>query len=145
MKIIFTLCLIISFGLITSAQITVTNNDLAPAGTTIYNSIDNSPDDKILPGSPGPNKTWDFITLNQDDIDTLVFMLPSWTPYPDNFAEANFAANLVNDGAYAFFIRNDDKLSAIGLVGSYDTYENVSVPVSPEEIYIDFPVQFGQT
>jgi len=145
MKKLFTLSLLMAFGLFVNAQITVTNNDLAPAGTTIINSIDNSVDDKIVPGSPGPNKTWDFLTLNQDNTDTLKFLLPAWTPYPDNFPDANFAANLVNDNAYAFLIRNDDKLSAIGLVGSYDVYENVSVPLVPEEVYMDFPVQFGQT
>lgn len=145
MKKLFTLSLLMAFGLFVNAQITVTNNDLAPAGTTIINSIDNSVDDIIVPGSPGPDKTWDFSILNQDNIDTLKFMLPAWTPYPDNFPDANFAANLVNDNAYAFLIRNDDKLSAIGLVGSYDVYENVSVPVVPEEVYMDFPVQFGQT
>ncbi len=145
MRKLFTFSLLMAFALFVNAQITVTNNDLAPAGTTIYNSIDNSVDDKIVPGSPGPNKTWDFVTLNQDNADTLKFLLPAWTPYPDDFPDANFAANLVNDNAYAFLIRNDDKLSAIGLVGSYDVYENVSVPMVPEEVYMDFPVQFGQT
>lgn len=145
MKRFFTFSLLMAFGLFAYSQITVTNNDVAPAGTTIYNSIDNSVDDKVIPGSPGPNKTWDFFTLNQDDMDTLVFMMPAWTPYPNDFPSANFAANLVNDDAYAFFIRNDDKLSAIGLVGSYDVYEDVSVPITEEEIYMDFPVQYGQT
>lgn len=145
MRKLFTFSLLMAFGLFVNAQITVTNNDLAPAGTTIYNSIDNSVDDKIVPGSAGPNKTWDFVTLNQDNVDTLKFLLPAWTPYPDDFPDANFAANLVNDNAYAFLIRNDDKLSAIGLVGSYDVYENISVPMVPEEVYMDFPVQFGQT
>ena len=127
------------------AQITVTNQDVAPAGTTFFTKIDTVAPEGISPGLPGANRVWDFTTLDGDYIDTLKFLLPSETPYADLFPEANFAGQLVDDNAFAYFIRNDDEFSAIGLVGSDMGYDEVSLPVDPKEIYMDFPVQYGNS
>jgi hypothetical protein len=127
------------------AQITVTNDDLAPAGTTFYNSVDTLVESSIVPGDPGAGMTWDFLDLSPDYIDTLVFMLPDWTPYPDNFPAADFAVNIVDDDAFGYFIRNDDEFSAIGLVGSFQNNDSMSLEISPKEVYLDFPVQYGNS
>lgn len=127
-----------------NAQITFTNNDLAQPGTTFHFSTDTLVSNIILPGDPGINKTWDYTALVKHEVYDIGFVLPSWTPYPDEFPESNFAAYISDaDGdAYAFFTRNDDELSAIGLVGNYDDFGLFAVEIEPKEIYFDFPVQY---
>lgn len=126
-----------------SAQITFTNDNLAPAGVTFTLSTDTLVSATITPGEAGTNKTWDFTSLVAHTEDQIAFMLPAWTPYPDAFPNANFAAFSSGDGdAYAFFNRSDDEFSAIGLVGSYDEFGLFEVALQPKEIYLDFPVQY---
>ncbi|NOY49051.1 MAG: T9SS type A sorting domain-containing protein [Chlorobi bacterium] len=127
------------------AQITVTNDNLAPAGTTFYNSVDTIVEPSIVPGGPGAGKTWNFMGLSSDYVDTLVFMLPDWTPYPDNFPASNFAVNLVDNDAFAYFLRNDDEFSALGVAGPFQDFDSVSAAISPKEIFMDFPVEYGNS
>lgn len=126
-----------------SAQITITENNLAPAGFTFTVSTDTTVLANIVPGEAGPNKTWDFTSLQVQSTDEIAYMLPEWTPYSDAFPEANFAAYSSGDGdAYAFFVRSDEELAAIGLVGNYDDFGQFTVNLEPKNVYFDFPIQY---
>ncbi len=130
-----------SFG-----QITVTNNDIAQAGTTVYLASDTTLNTGIVPGEPGANKIWDFTNVAANTIDTINFTLPSLTPYADHFPNANFAfssSDFSFNNVYAYMIRNDDKFSSIGYAIESPDYGTFFTHVVPENIILDFPVNYN--
>ena len=143
----FTFLFLVCFTLFSSAysQITVTNDDIAPAGTTIYDVFDTIPADNIIPGNAGSNQTWVFHNLNQHGVDTITYMLPEWTPYASDFPNANFAAESTAQNGFSYFIRNNSEISNIGLATNHVEYGLLLLDVQPEEIIMDFPVQYGDT
>lgn len=145
MKKILFLFLILIFTSGLNAQITFTNNELAPEGTTFLISSDTVPGPNITIGAPGPDKLWDFSSAVEHEVDTFKFELPDWTPYPDVFPDANFAIEAVGDSNFVFLIRNDDEFSAIGVVGNFQDFGLLSAPIEPKEIIYDFPMQYGKT
>ena len=144
MKIFYT-SIILFLSLSLSAQITFTNDNLAPEGTTFYFSKDTIPDASIEIGEPGADKVWDFTALIEHELDTMVFSLPDWTPYPDSFPDANFAIESVDDSGYVYMVRNDEMFKAIGVVGLFGDFGVLSAGIDPEEIVYDFPVQYGNS
>jgi hypothetical protein len=128
-----------------SAQPVITNADMAPAGTTFFMALDTLADGSIDPGATGGNKLWDFTALDADEQYQHEFMLPQWTPYSEEFPFASMAIYLGDIDAYAYFNRNNDQFALIGLVGEYEDYGLMTAEVEPKEIYLDFPVQYGDS
>jgi len=142
------LSIILIFVAITSiGQITITNNNIAPAGTTIYVANDTTFATGITPGDPGANKTWNFTNIIANTIDTLDFILPSATPHAIVFPAANFALSSNSEEGiyYAYMIRNDDKLASIGYVVESEEFGILYNYVTPEEIIIDFPMNYDNS
>jgi len=140
LSIVLLILAITSFG-----QITITNNDIAPAGTTIYFSNDDTFPAGVVPGDPGDNKTWDFTSVIASSADTFDLLLPSSTPYGDEFPEANFASSGSNPEEgdyYSYMIRNEDKFSTIGYALSSEEFGTIINDVEPEDIILDFPVNY---
>ena len=136
--------ILLSLAITSFGQITITNSNIASAGTTVYLANDTISTD-IVPGEPGANKIWDFTSVVANTIDTIDFVLPSSTPYGGDFPEANLAflsSQAETGDAYGYMIKNDDKYSNIGFVleiGDTTTYfENLA----PEDILLDFPVNY---
>ena len=142
-KLSLILVMLLSVNLL--AQIEFTNEDLAPEGTTFYISGDTIPNQNISIGIPGPDRTWDFSNLIEHDVDTIIFNLPDWTPYPDEFPDANFAIESLSDLGFVYLIRNDDEFSGIGAVGPFEEFGILSAPLEPKEIVYDFPEQYGNS
>ena len=130
---------------IVSAQITITNNALAPAGTEILMAYDSTNAAQITPGEPGTDKLWDFSALTALDMDTVSLMLPSDTPYGDAFPMANFAIGIVSSDSYAYFNRTNSIFSNIGVAATVENYGFVTMSVEPPNIYLDFPESYGNT
>lgn len=142
-KQLFTILMIA--GILTgSAQIIITNQSLAPVGTSFCQANDTSPGPEILPGDPGPDKAWYFSTLQEHSVDTLEFMLPAQTPYGSSFPFSNFSVRIADSG-YAYFNRGDQELSNIGVAGEYLDLGLMVVDIEPKEIFVDFPAQYGDT
>ncbi|MCF6170068.1 MAG: T9SS type A sorting domain-containing protein [Bacteroidales bacterium] len=143
----FTLALL-ALTALTYGQIVITNNDVAPVGTTIYMATDTVPADEIVPGDAGADKSWDFSGLVDHLIDTMGLVMPASTPYADEFPGSNYALTFSNaedtSNFFSYMIRNSDKMSSIGLVG--ETPEGMFIwKVSPENIIHDFPVAYGDS
>jgi hypothetical protein len=132
-------CLAISsFG-----QIVITNDDIAPVGTTVFMASDTLPSAEIIPGDAGANKTWDFSNVTAHSIDTLDLVLPSATPYEDEFPESNFAMSLASDSIFIYMTRNEDKLARTGMAITLPAEEDPSFwHINPEDILLDFPVSY---
>ncbi len=144
MKRILFLSLAVCFVLVAQTQIIITNDDLADEGAIFYEAYDSLPDASIHPGDAGANKVWDFTLTNFHGMDTLLFLSPSNTPYAADFPFSNFAVQLGSDG-YAYFNRSDQEFANIGLAGEYEDMGLLVVDIEPEEIYVDFPAQYGDT
>jgi hypothetical protein len=137
--------ILLSLAATTFAQITVTNNDIAPAGTTIYLANDTTFLGDIIPGEPGANKVWDFTNVQSNTVDTINFILPSSTPFGDAFPNANFAfySHDIDAGdVYAYMVRSDDKFSTIGYAIDTEEFGFAYNHVEPEDIILDFPVDY---
>ncbi len=143
-KLIFT-----SFFILTTlwgfSQITITNANLAPEGVTVITANDTLPDSTIVPGNAGSNQTWNFTAATADVFDTVYTELPSWTPYADSFPDANYVLRLISfgDTTYAYTDKNDDYFAALGYVGNNEDFGIMALQVIPQEIIMDFPVEYG--
>lgn len=137
--------LILCCGFSTFAQITITNNDIAPVGTTIYIAYDSVAGNVLTPGVPGANQIWDFATLIAHTTDTVSLMLPVNTPYGDNFPLSNFAVGIESDDQYAYFNRSSSMLSNVGIAANTEEYGFVTASIVPPNIYLDFPVNYGNS
>jgi len=129
----------------TNAQITITNEALAPAGTTVYMGYDTIAQNQITPGAPGANMTWDYSMLTAHQTDTVALMLPAQTPYAADFPFANFVVALPSSSQYAFFTRNSNVFSNVGVAGDGGDYGFVVAHLEPANIYLDFPVNYGNS
>ncbi|PKP30686.1 MAG: hypothetical protein CVT99_11990 [Bacteroidetes bacterium HGW-Bacteroidetes-16] len=130
---------------VVSAQITITNSALAPAGTEIIMAYDSTNAAQITPGEPGTDKLWDFSLLTVQDTDIVSLMLPSDTPYGDAFPMANFAIGIVSSDSYAYFNRTNSVFSNIGVAATVENYGFVTMSMVPPNIYLDFPESYGNT
>ncbi len=142
MKKLFTFFALLAFVAV-QAQITITNNDIAPAGTVIYMAYDTSL--QVTPGPAGGERVWDFSALKVHNADTVSLLLPANTPYGGEFPMANFAVALESDGSFAYFNRNSSLLSNIGVAGDGGDYGFVITSMIPANIYLDFPVNYGNS
>lgn len=133
---------------ITFGQIVITNNDLAGAGTSVILAYDTLPDPGIVPGDSGPNKVWDFTNVTAHILDTFHLVMPSATPYADEYPEANFASISAEDDTVAVFsymIRNNDMLSSTGTAIQGGEEALMFLHTEPSEILLDFPVTYGDS
>lgn len=137
-KKILTLSFAVATGLTASAQITITQNDIATIGTFIREAEDTLPAAGIGPGPAGANLTWSFSALDTHNIDTLLFTNPNWTPYAANFPSSNLAAETPDGIAYL-----DINSSGLSMIGQADPVSNMAQTVNPGELIVPFPATFG--
>src|SRR5512133_241151 len=113
-------CLIFSlmlFTLLTSAQITITADNVPTAGTNYLKGIDDLPLG-INPGTPGAGRTWDFSPLITDNIIAYSYVNPLATPRPDYFPGANLALHS-SDTAFSYLYSDEDVFLMLGMVMEY--------------------------
>jgi len=134
-----------SLTLLGFSQITITNANIASEGVMIIQANDTIPDSSIVPGDAGANQTWNFAAATADYFDTLYTELPSWTPYADSFPNANYVIKLLTDvdTSFVFCDKNDDFLASLGYIGSADEMGVMAFYLIPQEILIDFPMEYG--
>lgn len=123
----------------TSAQITITQADIAPIGTVVYSGTDTfyvgTP---VAPG--GANMTWDFSNLIDDTGDTLAFVDATTLPDYSSFPSSNFGV-LTGDGT-GYTILNSTGLRAIGQVASIQG-QPLKAYLNPPETIIKFPANYN--
>jgi len=134
--------ILLSLAITSFGQIIITNDDIAPVGTTVYMSNDTVPAAEIIPGDAGANKTWDFSNVKAQTTDTINLVLPASTPYADKFPESNFAMTFSGDSMFLFMERNDDKLVRTGMAFTLSEEDPMFWHFEPEDILLDFPVAY---
>jgi hypothetical protein len=101
---------LMSFGAVT-AQITITQADVASLGYVIFRGTDTTfTETPIGPGGTG--MSWDFSGIVDDTGDTLAISDPVVLPNYSDFPSSNIA--IINGGGTAYGILNSSSLSIIG-------------------------------
>lgn len=130
--------------LVTNAntQITVNSTDIINIG-----------DRSILAGSSylgtndpaGTNLTWDFSLADSAfGLDTSDFINPANAPQNANFPGANIASTSPSDGGAIFMNKNTSNISLIGTFTDQFVTGNARFSsYSPELVFFDFPIAFG--
>ena len=132
------------------SQISITSDEIVDEGDVILQANDTDPDPSILPGDAGANVSWDFSALGELSVDTSYFIDPSNTPFGSSFPEANLAME-TSDTGFLYMVKNPDKMSWIGMFFKMESRaaqnirekEWVRVDVVPEDIFAEFPIEFG--
>ncbi|MEA3478857.1 MAG: T9SS type A sorting domain-containing protein [Bacteroidota bacterium] len=131
-------CLLFFPGL---TQITVTSDNIIGAGAIVVNGIDTTT--QLTPGSGGANQSWDFTSVIVQDYDTMWFMNPNQTPYPDAYPAANLAARIYQEEMYVYFNSNAQELALLGGVWIESiTIPPVIAPIIPKEVLAAFPMNY---
>jgi hypothetical protein len=128
------------------AQITVNATDLAPLTTQVYQANDTLAALSIVPGTAGANQTWNFSALHTHKIDTLVFDVPTWTPYSATYPSANVALE-TNKTGIAYLKNNASGLYAVGAAIHVKDPANhvILAHYAAPTVSIQWPAVFGAT
>ena len=118
------------------SQITVTDNDIINSGDIIYEALDSVSGSSIQIGSPGAGQTWDFSTLQQNQVRIIEYLDPSLTPFASMHPTSNICTN--EDGEYQYFKKSSTSVEIVGV----DDQEVLS-PVVILPLPLTYPMQFS--
>jgi hypothetical protein len=89
------LAISILLGLVTQAQITLTNANFAQPGDTIFYGVDTTRVSSNLATTNGTNKVWDYSSVSKQSVSESVFVSPANSPVP---TPTNITHVLVENG-----------------------------------------------
>jgi hypothetical protein len=135
----------LAIGSALSAQITITQSDIAPLYSQIRQANDTLP--SVTPGSAGANQTWNLSGLHNDREDTLVFTLPQFTPYAADFPNANLAVVNSNNGSpmYIFLVNTPSTLNIEGQAADPFATGNIPLSFDNNEVMLPFPSTYNSS
>lgn len=139
-KQLLSLFALMSFGAVT-AQITITQADVAPLGYVIFRGTDTTYTETPI-GPGGTNMSWDFSGIVDDTGDTLAISDPSVLPNYSDFPSSNIA--IINGGGTAYGIINSTDLSIIGQTANV-AGADIVVDVNPAEVVAAFPSTYNDS
>lgn len=142
MKVVLPFFSILFASGLVQAQITIDQSDYGTVGDTFV--IGNDIDGNALPvGGPGA-QTWDFSSLEADDLNTYKFEDPANTVSGQEFPGANVAIQRLEDTL--FFNNTASLLELVGMSGNLFTEVtqgaaiiNMAVALSPPLSQVEFP------
>ncbi len=101
--------------MIASAQVTINSTNIIGANELAISSVDTIPPAFDLLGAG--NQLWDFTTLVEDRVDTVMFEDAAGTPYDSEFPTANLVSE---DGSVFYYaLKDNSKVSAVGIAGDF--------------------------
>ena len=130
------------FTNLVTAQITITQADIAPTGSIKYRGTDTSYTNTAI-GAGGTGMVWNFSSLTIDKRDTLSFVTASSLPNYSTFPTSNLGLVLSGKGT-AYAILNATALKVIGLAGVVQGTPVVA-KINPAETIVKFPASYGTT
>lgn len=129
------------------AQITINSTDIIPLGVKAIQTVDTLPDASVTEGGTGM-QTWDYTILKDQQESDFEFILPSATPFADEFPNADLAAQSDSLG-YLYFSFNDQAFKIIGTRAHFEidsaTSFDISVRINPGQSLLRFPTTFGNS
>ncbi|MDB4533577.1 T9SS type A sorting domain-containing protein [Vicingaceae bacterium] len=140
-KSLLSLMLLSSIGIFSAhAQITLNSTDVVDMGDMVEQATDTLPGG-ITIGAAGTAQTWNFSTINEDELDTSFFQDPSTLPGNADFPLSNLGmTNASEDSAWYFLTKNTLALVING-VHQMQGGNGVSIPVTTT--IVTFPSTIG--
>ena len=124
-----------------SAQITLTEENIPKVGTNYIKGVDDLPIG-IDAGEPGTGyQIWDFTTLLPDDTIGYSYLDPLATPFPLQFPESNLALHNA-DTAYSYLHYDQDIYELEGIMAEHEGEEYVFDYI-PDMTILNFPFTYG--
>lgn len=126
------------------AQITVTNADIASAGTTVHMLKDTNITGVSVGNASTSSSNWDFSSLQFNTKDTLKFVAVAGTPAASSFPSADMA---IYDGKNHTYVKKPTGgLYVDGIHGDFlNQGAVVTVNISPDLTLMTFPATLGST
>lgn len=134
-KQLLTLSSLLLLGQAVNSQITVNSSNFVSVGDRVIMTRDSSTTMAVV--ASGTNLTFNFASINDQDVDTIDFIDPSTTPYASDFPSSNLALDY-NDGSYAF---TSSTSSAVELVGGLEM--GIPVRATNPQTMVNFPTNYG--
>ena len=100
-------------GLNSLAQITVEDINIVDVGDVIYEALDSVSGSAIQIGSAGPNETWDFSALQQNDVNIIEYVNPNSTPFGFMHPESNICTE--DDGQNLYMNKSSIRVEMVGI------------------------------
>ncbi len=131
------------FAIFSHAQISITSSDIVNAGDSIFMSIDILPNNSgISPGGTG-NQTWDFTSLEEQDVDSIFLLHSNETPYYESFPTSNISAFVLPDSIYAYVTLNESGLYQDGMAADInDDGETDTIVSTRSDLMIALPANY---
>ncbi len=132
--------------IVSNAQITITQSDVAGAGNVMQLAHDTEKDTmpgSINPGPSGANQTWIFSALLSSTVDTLTFTNPASLPNGSNFPSANLAIVNSTDGSEIYLENISSGLFVVGAYGDTTGQGAMAIPFNPKEQLAAFPATYN--
>lgn len=127
------------------AQITVTSETFPEIGDTLLTGTDNMPAN-IQVGTPGPNREWNFKSLQSPLVLRTVIRAAAEGDAADNFPTADLVFKL-NDNAEGYYRLSNSSLELIGLAGTDPL--NLGIEITPKldepQIERRAPLHYGDS
>jgi hypothetical protein len=131
-----------------TAQISVTNADVAPFGDIAIIAHDTIPAPSILAGPAGASQTWNFSALKNIFHDSLAFETPASTHSGSRFPLAN-ACVITNKKQNAYLINNTSSLSVLGAAAAISIVPGITDTIietfAPSSKIMQWPSTMGTT
>jgi len=140
MKKCFITLLPVLFSTVLWSQVLIYEDELIKPGLAIIEAIDYAPDTNLMPGGSGANMQWFFLTLEEDETDSVVFAYPDSTPYAHFFPQSDMAVFYPADSFYVYLEKTSEKLSVKGFFMEVDTFGTFPVQIEPEELLAVLPM-----
>ncbi|MEO5645100.1 MAG: T9SS type A sorting domain-containing protein [Bacteroidia bacterium] len=131
----------LTIGTSLSAQITITEIDIAPHFTQVLQRNDTTP--TVTPGMAGTNITYDLSALQDQSTDTILFTQPSFTPNGANFPGSNTAAVYNTTQAYIYFNESATAFQITGQAADPVGSGIVDIPFSDYEKVLSYPTTYN--
>lgn len=120
------------------AQVTITAADFGSVGDQFIVGLDNAPG--VQPGPAGAGQTWNFTSLNTENLDTLFFLDPSTVPAASGISNCNLVTES-NEG-YFFLNKTASSVNTVALGTDVNGAPTIAV-YQPEQILLPFPSQLN--
>lgn len=146
MKKIFAILLFSIFGITNYlfAQPTIQKSDVfAPIGSKVILGVDNTFSGQMMDESKGANKNWNFTFLSPNTRDTIEYLNPSSTPYPESFPTADLSVFHTEEQTFTYYDDNGANLSALGFgytLLDVDIIQKFTTPV----MFTNFPLVYNE-
>lgn len=131
----------LAIGTTLSAQITITEPDIAPHFTQVLQRNDTTP--VVTPGNAGTNQTYDLSALQDQSTDTILFTQPSFTPNGANFPGSNTAAVFNTNQAYIYFNETATAFQITGQAANPVGSGIIDIPFTDYEKVLDYPTTYN--